>query len=151
MISYNHRQIYKTVFLIQIFVPSKNFLECLKGSISIDENWRNTNTKLTNVQKNKCKICHCISVASILTNTNITFQAILKIWKGSKNFIRKSVLCICHWLYFVGFPDIWDSEFRDITLRFFLIWAQNIGNTSFINGICITNCIDEIQKGLVPF
>jgi hypothetical protein len=38
-----------------------------------------------------CGIFHCVGVSSILTNTNITFQIIEKICRGTKIFIRKTV------------------------------------------------------------
>jgi hypothetical protein len=41
-----------------------------------------------------CKIWLCIGVTSILTNTNTTFQASQKMWRGTKIRIRKTVLQI---------------------------------------------------------
>jgi hypothetical protein len=71
-----HRQIHKTVFPIQIFVPLHNFLECMKSSVSIGEYLH------TPIQRHILLfffisfVCLCIGVASVLTNTNTTFRAI---------------------------------------------------------------------------
>jgi hypothetical protein len=66
-------------------------LEWLKSGISIGENLNTKPHKCVN----NCKICLCIGVASILTNTNFTFQALWKWQKGTKISIRKTVLYIC--------------------------------------------------------
>ncbi len=72
----NHRQAYKIVFRIKNFVPHENFLERLKSSISVGDNQSHTNTNTDFEKKNNCKMCLCIGVTLILTNTNITFQAL---------------------------------------------------------------------------
>jgi hypothetical protein len=47
----------------------------LKSGISIGENWRHTNTKTKYTIKLLVKCVFVYIVASILTNTNTTFQA----------------------------------------------------------------------------
>ncbi len=57
-----------------IFLGASYFLEYLKRIVSIGENWRKTEYKMSTCKKNCAKCVFVFKFISILTNTNNSFQ-----------------------------------------------------------------------------